>query len=158
MKLNNVLKLFVAIGVSELAGVVGSVFTAPSVKTWYLEIAKPSFNPPSWVFGPVWITLFALMGIAAFLVWNKGLTRRDVRIALGIFLFQLVLNTLWSVIFFGLQSPGAAFIEIVFLWLAILMTIVSFYKISKPAALLLVPYILWVSFAAILNYSIHELN
>lgn len=156
--MNNVLKLIVAIAVSELAGIIGSVFTTPSIDGWYAGIVKPALNPPAWVFGPVWTTLFALMGIAAFLVWRKGLDRKDVKIALGIFGGQLVLNTLWSIIFFGLHSPGGAFIEIIFLWLAILATILVFVKISKPAAWLLAPYILWVSFAVYLNYSIWMLN
>ncbi|HBK33459.1 TPA: hypothetical protein DEP34_01865 [Candidatus Uhrbacteria bacterium] len=158
MKMNNTLKLIIAIVVSELAGIIGSVFTTPSIAGWYAGIVKPALNPPAWVFGPVWTTLFALMGITAFLVWKKGLDRRDVKIALGIFLGQLVLNTLWSIIFFGLRSPGGALIEIIFLWLAILAMIVAFAKISKPAMWLLLPYILWVSFAGYLNYSIWQLN
>jgi len=158
MKINNTLKLIIAIVVSELVGIIGSVFTTPSITGWYAGIVKPALNPPAWVFGPVWTTLFALMGIAAFLVWKKGLDRRDVKIALGIFLGQLILNTLWSIIFFGLHSPGGALIEIVFLWLAILATIIVFAKISNPVAWLLVPYILWVSFAGYLNYSIWQLN
>ena len=158
MKIPNVFKLIIAIVVSELAGIIGSVFTTPSITGWYAGIVKPALNPPAWVFGPVWTTLFALMGIAAFLVWKKGLDRRDVKIALGIFLGQLVLNTLWSIIFFGLHSPGGALVEIVFLWFTILATIIVFAKISKPAAWLLVPYILWVSFAGYLNFSIWQLN
>ena len=158
MKINNFFRLIIAIGVSLLAGVVGSFFTTPSIAGWYAGIVKPALNPPAWVFGPVWTTLFALMGIAAFLVWKKGLDRRDVKIALGIFLGQLALNTLWSIIFFGLHSPGGALIEIAFLWLAILATIIAFAKISKPAAWLLAPYILWVSFAMYLNYVIWALN
>ncbi len=158
MKTNNVSKLAISIAISELAGIIGSVFTMPSVTNWYVGIAKPAFNPPAWVFGPVWTTLFALMGIAAFLVWRKGLKRRDVKIALSIFIGQLVLNTLWSIIFFGLHSPGGALVEMVFLWLAIAATIIAFARISKPAAWLLLPYILWVSFAAYLNYSIWILN
>lgn len=158
MNIKQALKLALAIALSELAGMIGAVFTAPSVAGWYVGIAKPAFNPPSWIFGPVWTTLFALMGIAAFLVWKKGLKRRDVKIALTIFAVQLVLNTLWSIIFFGLQNPGGALVEIVFLWLAIVATIIAFARISKPAAWLLVPYILWVSFAAYLNYTIWILN
>jgi tryptophan-rich sensory protein len=158
MNMNNTYKLIVSIIVSELAGIIGSVFTAPAISGWYTTLIKPTFNPPAWVFGPVWTTLFLLMGIAAFLIWKKGLDRRDVRTALGIFLGQLVLNTLWSIIFFGLHSPGGALTEIVFLWLAILATIIAFYKISKPATWLLVPYILWVSFAMYLNYAIWALN
>ena len=158
MKINNTFKLIITIVVSELAGIIGSVFTTPSIPSWYAGIVKPTLNPPAWVFGPVWTTLFALMGIAAFLVWKKGLDRKGVKIALGIFLGQLVLNALWSIIFFGLHSPGGALFEMIFLWLAILATIIVFAKISKPAAWLLVPYILWVSFAMYLNYAIWALN
>lgn len=151
-------KLIIAIAISELAGVVGSFFTSPAVAAWYPQLTTSAVNPPAWVFGPVWTTLFAMMGIAAFLVWKKGLKRRDVKIALSIFLGQLVLNTLWSLIFFGLHSPGGALVEIVFLWLAIAATIVAFAKVSKAAAWMLAPYILWVSFAAYLNYAIWILN
>ncbi|MBI2473981.1 tryptophan-rich sensory protein [Candidatus Uhrbacteria bacterium] len=158
MKINNRSKLVITIVISELAGIIGSVFTTGSIVGWYAEIAKPAINPPAWVFGPVWTTLFVLMGIAAFLVWRKGLERKDVKIALSIFIGQLVLNTLWSMIFFGLHSPGGALVEIMFLWLAIVATIITFAKVSKPAAWILTPYILWVSFAAYLNYSIWILN
>lgn len=158
MEIQNFFKLIIAIVISESAGFIGSFFTTPSVAGWYTELMKPALNPPSWIFGPVWTTLFALMGIAAFLVWKRGMDRKDVRIALSIFIGQLVLNTLWSIIFFGLHSPGGALVEIVFLWLAILATIIAFAKISKPAAWLLLPYILWVTFAVYLNYSIWMLN
>lgn len=169
MNLNNTLKLIIAIVVSELAGIIGSVFTTPSIAGWYAGIVKPALNPPAWVFGPVWTTLFALMGIAVFLVYIKDektvlnevegrRLKRKKRVALILFGIQLVLNTLWSIIFFGLHSLGGALIEIIFLWLAILATIIAFAKISKPAAWLLVPYVLWVSFAGYLNYSIWVLN
>jgi len=158
MKINNTFKLIITIMISELAGIIGSVFTIPSIPAWYATLVKPVLNPPAWVFGPVWTTLFALMGASAFLVWRKGWNRKDVKIALGIFIVQLVLNTLWSIIFFGLHNPGAAFIEIIFLWLTILATIIAFARISKKAAWLLLPYILWVSFAAYLNYAIWILN
>lgn len=158
MKIPRFLKLVIAIAVSQLAGISGSIFTSPSIEGWYAGIVKPSLNPPSWVFGPVWITLFTLMGIAAFLIWEKGSARKDVQIALSIFIGQLILNTLWSIIFFGLHNLGGAFIEIMFLWLAILATIVAFARISRLAAWLLVPYIIWVSFAMYLNYAIWILN
>jgi len=166
MKRFKFLKLIIAISISELAGIVGSFFTASAITgpstssglSWYAGIIKPDFNPPSWVFAPVWTVLYALMGISAFLIWKKGFGRREAKIALGIFLFQLVLNTLWSSIFFGLQNIGGAFIEIVFLWLAIIATIVAFAKISRPAAWLLTPYILWVTFAAYLNFAIWMVN
>jgi len=158
MKLNNFLKLVIAIVVSQLAGVIGSVFTISSIPTWYTTLQKPSFSPPNWIFGPAWTTLYFLMGVAAFLVWRHGFEKKEVRRALTIFGGQLVLNALWSIIFFGLHNPFWAFIEIIVLWLAILWTIFAFYKISRPAAYLLLPYILWVSFAAYLNYSIWILN
>ena len=158
MKLNNFFKLVIAIAVSEAAGIIGSVFTISAIPTWYAGLVKPAFNPPSWVFGPAWTTLYALMGIAAFLVWKNGWERKDIKMALGVFGIQLFLNAAWSIIFFGLQSPGWALVDIVLLWLAIVWTIVVFYKISKPAAYLLVPYLLWVSFASYLNYSIWVLN
>lgn len=158
MKLNNTLKLFIAIAGSESAGIIGSVFTAPAIAGWYAGLIKPTLNPPAWVFGPVWTTLYALMGIAAFLVWKKGLDRKNVRIALCVFIGQLILNTFWSVLFFGLHRIDGALVEIIFLWLAIFATIIAFFKISKTAAWLLVPYLLWVSFAAYLNFALWTLN
>ena len=158
MKFSSFLKLIIAIVVCELAGGIGSLFTISAISTWYTTLAKPSLNPPGWIFGPVWTTLYLLMGIAAFLVWNKGWDRKDVRKALGVFLLQLVLNAIWSIIFFGLHSPLWAFVDLVAMWLAIFWTMTLFYKISKPAMWLLLPYILWVSFAGYLNYSIWILN
>ncbi len=158
MRVNNFLKLVIAIGVSQLAGVIGSFFTVSAIDGWYGGIVKPALNPPNWVFGPVWTTLFTLMGIAGFLVWKRGLERREVKIALGIFSTQLVLNTLWSIIFFNFRNFGGAFVEIVILWLAIFLTIIAFSKVSKLSAWLLAPYIVWVSFAGYLNYMIWVLN
>ena len=156
--MHNSFKLIIAIAVSELAGIIGSLFTISAIPNWYATLAKPALNPPSWVFSPVWTTLYAFMGGAAFLVWKRGWDRKDVRHALYVFGIQLVLNALWSIVFFGLQSPAWAFANIVFMWLAIVWTMILFYKISKPAMWLLVPYVLWVSFAAYLNYSIWMLN
>lgn len=158
MKNHSWFKLAIAIAVCELSGIVGSLFTVSAVREWYPMLVRPSFAPPSWVFGPVWTTLFALMGVAAWLVWEKGVKRKNIRAALGIFIVQLVLNTTWSILFFGLHTPGGALIEIGFLWVAIVASIVAFAKISKPAAWLLAPYILWVSFAAYLNYAFWMLN
>lgn len=158
MKISNLTKLIIAVAICELAGIFGSFFTMSEIPAWYSTLVKPTFSPPNWIFGPVWITLYALMGIAAFLIWKKGLERKDVQRALRIFIYQLVLNTLWSIIFFGMHNPGGAFVEIILLWLAIIFTIIYFYKISRVAAYLLVPYLLWVTFAAILNYSIFALN
>lgn len=125
---------------------------------WYEALAKPALNPPAWVFGPVWTALYVLMAIAAFLVWRKGWARKDVRVALGAFAVQLFLNLIWSPIFFGAHSPLWAFVDIAALWIAIAWTNILFEKISRPAAYLLIPYLLWVSFAAYLNYSIIVLN
>ncbi|WP_292517064.1 TspO/MBR family protein [Methanoculleus sp.] len=151
-------RFLVAVGVCLLAALIGSLFTTPAVPTWYAALAKPDLNPPAWVFGPVWTVLYILMGIALYLVWSKGWGRKGVQVAMAIFAVQLVLNVLWSYLFFGLQAPFFALIEIVLLWVAILMTVVTFYRVSVPAAVLLVPYLLWVTFAAYLNYGIYVLN
>ena len=157
-RLREVLRLVVSIVVCQLAGGLGAIFTTPAIPTWYASLERPGFQPPNWLFFPVWTTLYTLMGIAAFLVWRKGLHERRVRVALGIFAIQLVLNTAWTIIFFGLYSLFGAVIAIVFLWIAILINIVTFWRISKVAGALLIPYILWVSFAGILNYSVWMLN
>ena len=142
----------------ELVGIAATPFTTAGIYTWYNRIIKPSFQPPNWVFGPVWTILYALMGIAAYLVWEKGWEKREVKAALGIFGIQLVLNFLWSIIFFGNKAFGWAFVEIIVLWIFIALTIWKFYQISKTAAYLLIPYILWVSFASVLNGAIWWLN
>jgi benzodiazapine receptor len=158
MSLKDVSKLAVTIVASLTAGAIGSIFTMAAIPTWYATLAKPPFTPPSWIFAPVWTLLYVLMGIAAFMIWRKGLENRQVRTALIFFLIQLVLNTLWSVAFFGLESPLYGLIVILILWVAILVTIVLFFKISKVSSILMWPYLLWVSFATILNSSILLLN
>lgn len=158
MKMNNIIKLVTSIIICLFAGFIGSIFTSPSIPTWYATLIKPSFNPPDWIFAPVWTALFALMGISLYLVWNKGLQDKKVKISLSLFGLQLVLNVLWSFLFFGLHSPFYAFLEIIILWIAIVLTILNFFKVSRTAGLLLLPYIFWISFAAILNFSIWRLN
>lgn len=155
---SNVIGFLVFVLVSEAAGAIGAIYTTPAIKTWYVGLTKPSFNPPNWLFGPVWTTLFLIMGIGAFLVWRHGLSNKGVKLALMLFIIQLALNIMWSVIFFGLHAPLAAFIEIIVLWLMIAATAVYFYKVSVPAGVLMLPYILWVGFAAVLNFSIYALN
>jgi len=148
------LKLIGAILLCQAAGFIGSFFTRSSVSTWYPTLAKPSFNPPSWLFGPVWTLLFLLMGVALYLLWiNKAPWP-----VMTLFALQLLLNILWSALFFGLRSPGAALIEIIILWLAILATAVLAHKTAPTAAYLLIPYLAWVAFAALLNFSIWRLN
>jgi benzodiazapine receptor len=158
MKLNLVIKFIVCLVLTFSAAFVGSIFTGRAVPNWYADLNKPFFTPPDWLFGPVWTILYLLMAISAFIVWQKGLASPAVKIALILYLIQLILNALWSVIFFGLKLPLAAFIEIILLWSAIGLTILAFVGVSITAALLLVPYILWVSFAAVLNFSIWFLN
>jgi len=181
MKYDNLLKFFASIIICEMAGAVGAVFTTPEINSWYKSLNKPSFNPPNWIFGPVWTTLFVLMGISLYLVWSKKfIVRNELKLPkrkawnpwsqnflsgslkkaniILIFILQLVLNILWSVIFFGTHSAGAAFFELLMLWFAIIFTIINFYRVSKVSAWLLLPYILWVSFAGILNLAIFLLN
>lgn len=154
----NIVKFLTSIIVCNSAGAVGSLFTRSSLDTWYKSIQKPAFTPPAWVFAPAWITLYTLMGISAFLVWRKGFGDRQARGALMVFILQLALNSSWSIGFFGLRSPLTGLFIIIAMWLAILWTILRFRKISRFAAILLIPYILWVSFAVLLNLSIVILN
>jgi len=158
MRIKNIIKLFSAVVVCQITGVVGSIFTRPSIPTWYSSLQKPDFTPPDWLFAPVWITLYTLMGISAYLVWNKGFENKNIKISLFIFAVQLLLNALWSFLFFGLHSPLYAFIEIIILWIAIAIVILYFLKISLPSGFLLLPYLLWVSFAVVLNFYIMKLN
>lgn len=149
----------IAIAVAEFAGFLGSLFTTPAISSgWYATLIKPALTPPSWVFGPVWAVLFLLMGIAVFLVWQKGLLRVDVWAALILFWTQLLLNIVWSALFFGLKRPDLAFFEIIVLWVAIAAAAISFFRISRPAGQLMMPYLAWVSFAVYLNYAIWVLN
>jgi benzodiazapine receptor len=138
-------------------GYVGSTVTAPSVRDWYPSLLRPPGTPPDWVFAPVWTTIFILMAIAAWLVWRQvgWFLARWALMAFGV---QLVLNLFWSVLFFGMRSPGPAFSEIVLLWFSILTTLLLFWRHNAAAGLLLTPYLAWVSFAAYLNFGIWQLN
>jgi len=151
-------KAILSIVLCQCAGVLGSIFTRSSVSTWYPTLIKPWYTPPGWIISAVWILLFTLMGLSLFLLWRAGLGRPDVKKAITIFAIQLGANVLWSATFFGLKSPKAALGVIVVLWILILLSVISFRPISRGASLLLVPYIVWVSFAAFLNYSIIRLN
>jgi len=158
VKTKDGVKLAISILICQGAGFIGSLFTRPSIPTWYAALEKPSFTPPNWVFAPVWITLFALMGISLFIIWRSGLAEKKIRKALGIFGVQLTFNILWSALFFGLRSPLAGLIDIAVLWVAIALTVFYVFRISKTGGALLVPYLVWVSFAAALNASIWRLN
>ena len=151
-------KLVCSVSVCLLTGFVGSFSTMNSVTSWYADLSRPSFTPPDWTFGVVWPILYIMMGISVFMIWNRGLDKRKVKIALGLFLLQLVLNGLWTPIFFGLHMIALALVEIILLWVAILLTILVFWRISKAATFFLFPYILWVSFAAVLNTALWYLN
>ena len=177
MKKSNWIKLVISLVIPLLAGWIGSAVTLPSISTWYATLVKPALNPPSWIFGPVWTLLYILMGIALFIVWKKG-WKVENRFLIGqdkswnpwtrafwsgdwqkqniiaIFAVQLVLNVIWSFIFFGWHQPGLAFFVLLALWFSILYTIINFYRVSKTAAWLLLPYILWVTFAGYLNWAI----
>ena len=152
------IKLISAILICEAAGILGSLFTASAIPTWYATLNKPSFNPPNWIFAPVWTMLFVMMGVAAFLVWKQGVAQPGVKFALGMFLLQLLFNVLWSVMFFGLRSPLAGLIDIAALWGTLAITIWLFFTHSTVAGILLLPYLAWVSFASVLNFAIWRLN
>ncbi|HQW92745.1 MAG TPA: tryptophan-rich sensory protein [Ferruginibacter sp.] len=152
------MKLFISILVPLLVGAVAGLFTSSGVNGWYAVANKPWFNPPNWIFAPVWTLLYIMMGIAFFLVWKASADKNVKQTAMILFSIQLILNFFWSFIFFKLQQPGWAFAEIILMWVMILLTILWFGKISAMAAWLLVPYICWVSFASVLNYSIWKLN
>jgi len=141
------------------AQLTGSFLTLPAIRSgWYAGLVKPSFNPPAWLFGPVWTALYFTMAVAAWMVWRRDSGEVRVKPALLLFFTQLVFNVLWSALFFGMRRPGLALVEIVLLWLMILATVLVFYRISKPASWLLFPYLGWVLFAAVLNVAIWWLN
>ncbi len=184
--MNNYLKLIISVVVSELAGVFGLIFTTPAVnpstgsgQAWYATLVKPELAPPNWIFAPVWTILFFILGVSLYVVWKndfrvvnpvftkKAWNKLSERLWTGdlqklntiaIFSVQYILNILWSFVFFGLHSPGLAFFVLLALWFSIIYLIINFYRISKIAGYLLIPYILWVSFAGYLNYSIWQLN
>ena len=154
----NWLSYIIGVVIAQAAGGIGGFFTSSKIPTWYATLVKPSWNPPSWLFGPVWTTLYLMMGVASAMVWQRRGQSPIAQTALVVYGVQLVLNVLWSFLFFGAQSPAFAFVCIVALWFAILLTIVLFWRVNHTAALLLVPYILWVSFASVLNFTIWRLN
>jgi translocator protein len=156
--MQNALKLIISIAIPVVVGGLSGLFTINGVEGWYQTIAKPAWNPPNWIFGPVWTTLYIMMGVALYLVWKSDASEILKKTAISFFVVQLVLNFFWSIIFFHQQQIGWALVEIIAMWIAILFTIFAFGNVSKVAAWLLVPYIAWVSFASILNYTIWKLN
>lgn len=154
----DIIKLIIGLVACQGAGVIGAIFTTPAIPSWYASLKKPTFTPPNSVFGPVWVTLYLLMGVAVFLVWREGLSQEGVITAFSVFWVQLVLNILWSVVFFGLKSLLGGMVVILLLWVAILVSIIMFFGVSPIAGGLLIPYIIWVSIAANLNARVWILN
>ncbi|MBD3204040.1 tryptophan-rich sensory protein [Candidatus Woesearchaeota archaeon] len=154
--MKKIIKFIISIIITQAAGLIGSFFTIDSVNNWYPELNKPFFTPPNWVFGPVWTILYLLLGISFYLVWKTDKTNKTS--AYVLFFIQLFLNVSWSILFFGLRSPFLGLLEIIILIGAIGATIIRFFRTFKLSAYLLVPYFLWVCFAAVLNLSIYLLN
>ena len=152
------LGLVIAVAVCFAAAAVGSHYTTPAIPTWYASLQKPAWNPPNWAFGPVWTLLYMMMAVAVWLVWRERGFAGAAALAIALFAIQLILNSLWSIIFFGWRRPGLALAEIFFLWAAIFATMLSFWRISHAAGWLMWPYLLWVTFAGFLNLSIWKLN
>jgi tryptophan-rich sensory protein len=151
MKIKSISKLLISIVISQLAGLVGTFFTFSAIPTWYITLNKPTFNPPNYIFGPVWTILYTLIGISLYKIWiKKG--------SLKLFWIHLFLNAIWSPIFFGAKNLGIAFVVIILMWVSLIFLIKNFYKIDKYASYLLTPYLLWISFASFLNFSILILN
>jgi benzodiazapine receptor len=158
MDKNELFRLILSILICQMAGIIGSIITASSVASWYPTLVKPSFTPPGSYIGLIWIVLFTLMGISLFLIWRMAPSNPKARIALYLFAAQFVVNVLWNVAFFGMRSPLSGLIVIGILWILILITMIKFWPINKTAALLLIPYIVWISIAAYLNYLLWMLN
>ncbi len=154
----NLVALVVAVGAPLAVGGISSIATISAIPTWYRGLSKPAWNPPDWVFGPAWTVLYILMGVAAWLVWRAGWGNSAVKVALVFFAVQLVFNGLWTVLFFGLRSPGAGLVEIIILWLLIVATMVLFFRVDRLAGVLLLPYLAWVTFASALNAAVWSLN
>ena len=155
--LQQAIGLVAAIVICFAAAGLGGLVTTPQIPNWYADLAKPTWTPPDWIFGPVWSLLYLMMAVAAWLVWREA-GFAGAKWPLALFAIQLALNSLWSVLFFGFQNPGAAAIEIVILWTAILATLVAFWNRSMLAGGLLLPYLTWVSYAAVLNVAIWQMN
>ena len=157
--MNKITRILTVVVTCLCIGYFSGIITRESIEVWYPTLIKPSFNPPNWIFAPVWSALYVMMGIAAGMVWNRIETDRiNVRKGLQFFAIQLALNFLWSYLFFGLHNPLLALVELIVLWLMIFETYVVFKKVDKIAGILLLPYLAWVSFAGILNAAIFWLN
>jgi benzodiazapine receptor len=157
MTTSNIIKLAVSIALPLGLGAIAGLFTAQAIPDWYATLNRPSFNPPNWLFGPVWTTLYLLLGISFFLIWKTD-PDKERKLAILVYLVQLALNFGWSFLFFYFKTIGFALVEIVLLWISIVMMLILFYKIRPVAAYLNIPYVLWVTFATILNAAYYFLN
>ena len=158
MSKQNIIRLAISLAICYLAGAVGSIFTRPAVEYWYQSLIKPGFAPPDWLFAPVWLMLYAVMGFSFYLVWRSGLQNKDSRSAFILFLVHLLVNVGWSVAFFGFQSPFWGLMMIILLWGLIFALVMAFAHVRSLAAVLLIPYWAWVTFAGVLNWTIWLLN
>lgn len=158
MRLTKTQKLVSSLLITFIVAAIGSIFTIPSIETWYLFLQKPAFTPPNWIFGPIWTALYLMMGLSFYLVWKKKAKKRQLKRAFEAYFAQLALNLLWSIAFFGFRSLFGGVLIISALWASILVTIYRFYKIDKKATYLLIPYIFWVSAASFLNCFLWILN
>jgi len=156
--IRKIILLCFALGICLLAGYVGSYYTAPSIPTWYTGLEKPDLTPPSWVFATVWTALYVMMGLSLYLMLISGLNKREVQFGVALFLFQLLLNVSWSFTFFSVHSIFLALMAIIALWAILLCTVIQAFRVSAASGALLIPYLIWVSFALYLNYAIMELN
>lgn len=156
--MKNYIKLITSIVAPLVIGAIGAVFTRPAIDSWYTNLNKPFFSPPNYIFGPVWTILYVLMGISFYLVWRHGFKTKRSREAIYLFIMQLILNGIWSPVFFGLKNIFLALFIIIFLFIYIYKTIFAFKKIDQTAFFLLLPYLIWVGFASILNFSVWMLN
>ncbi len=157
MSKSNIIKLISSITLPLVLGAIAGMFTSQSVPDWYSTLNRPSFNPPNWIFGPVWTILYILMGISFFVIWKQNVSKAR-NMAISIFFLQLLLNFAWSFIFFYFNMIGLALVEIALLWVTIILMLVLFYKIKPMATYINIPYLLWVSFATVLNASYYFLN
>lgn len=153
-----IVQFIISLILCQGAGLIGTVFTVGAIQNWYVYLNKPGFSPPNWIFGPVWTVLYTLMAVALFAVWQTGLNNRRTKIAFWIFIIHLGVNALWSILFFGLRNPAMALIDITMLWILVAVSMFLFYKIRKATLWLLLPYLVWVTFAIFLNFYIWKLN
>ncbi|OGF20566.1 TspO protein [Candidatus Falkowbacteria bacterium RIFOXYB2_FULL_38_15] len=158
MKSFDLKKFIISFLLCQGAGMIGSIFTVSAIPLWYATLEKPALNPPSWVFGPAWLLLYTLMAFSIYFIWEKGLKSSENKFIFYFFMAHLAVNALWSIFFFGMRNPLLALSDIVLMWMMIIVLIFKFYKVKRLSSYLFIPYLLWVTFATYLNYSVWMLN